>query len=253
LALVLLAAIAVRAAPIYSAGALAAFGFAAVILWMGSRTHLSGARPVPSTREIRAYSTASAIGTISILANARLDQMLMPATSSSRDLGLYAVAVTVAEVPLILGVLASRNALNIAGRGGSVLEVLRETRFYLAVAVVLSILAFGVAPLLVPFVFGAPFAASNAAVRILAVSIPFNVATEVVTSIFFGRGRPKLGSLVPFIGTVVTGLSFAALWGHITPSTAAWIALASQGSAAVFGSAALWMNRRPIPTGIDRA
>lgn len=244
-ALLFLALIAVKTASIYSAGALAAFGFAAIILWAKPRPDDSGdTKRVPTTRGVRSYSTASAIGTISILANARLDQMLMPATSTRSDLGLYAVAVTVAEVPLILGVLASRNALNIAGRGAGVRQIFRETRFYLAVALLLSVLAFVVAPLLVPIVFGSAFSASNPAARILAVSIPFNVLTEVATSIFFGRGRPRLGSLIPLVGTTVTVVSFIAMWHEITPSTAAWIALASQGSAALFGCAALSVSRR---------
>src|SRR5690606_13565070 len=106
------------------------------------------------------YSLLASIGTISTIASSRLDQLLMPAAASARELGYYAVAVTVAEIPLVLATLAARNSLQKSAKGASNIAIMRECLFFFAVCVLAVLAILVTAPIVTPIVFGSDFGPS---------------------------------------------------------------------------------------------
>jgi O-antigen/teichoic acid export membrane protein len=249
-ALVVVALLGIRLAEAYVAAALGAFVVAALVVYWPDRArdgiHAVRGAARPPTRAFTVFSASSAVGTVAAVANNRLDQVLMPAQISSAQIGYYAIAVTVAEVPLVLIALASRNALQAASAGFPVRAIWREIRIFVVTGVVALVVLAAAADLYVPVFFGADFASSIAPVRVLSIGTLFAMAGMVASAVITGYGRPFAASLLALSGLVVTVVLFAVFWGEVGSLAAAWIATASQAVAIVVGAVVvivLWARR----------
>lgn len=224
-----LAFLGVSTAEDYVVASLSAFIFAGVLLWWPSRQspvaqpHKKIPYPVLAN-----YSLSAALGTIAVVANNRMDQILLPLMTQSREVGFYAVAVTVAEVPIILGTLASRDALYAASRGYSPQQVFRSSALYLGGAAALGVLLAIFAPLFMAPVFGDAFSEAVSSVQILCLGTIFACFALTLTAVIAGIGRPALSSVVPLVGLVVTGLLFWMFSQSMTSTIAAVVAAISQ-------------------------
>ncbi|WP_375295849.1 lipopolysaccharide biosynthesis protein [Gordonia westfalica] len=185
----------------------------------------STAGEVPSSRKIFRYGAVAAVGTIMTIAGSRLDQLLMPATTSPRELGFYAVAVTVAEVPLVLGTLAARNALTLASQGESTRAVLTCVRVYLGACFLLTGALIASVPIVIPLLFGSNFQPSVVLAGILLTGTLCTSLSLVLAAILQGRGRPGLGSLIPLVNVAVVLVGFILYWGNVTGYRASTISL----------------------------
>ncbi|WP_245993432.1 lipopolysaccharide biosynthesis protein [Xylanimonas allomyrinae] len=251
-AIAVLALIGVSAASLFAAGALAAFVVAAALLWspvpnVPARAPARGAGPTSESDGLRPfllYSLATSAGTICIAANSRLDQMLMPGQVSSREIGLYAVAVTVAEVPLILATLAGRDALQMSGAGASARDIARHSALHLGLMAGLALLLGTCGAWYVPIVFGRGFEAAVPVVTVLSIASVLNGVAVVIGAVINGRGRPTLGSAIPIAGLLVTLVGFASMWGHVDAWVSGLIGLASQGVSAAVALVVLATPRR---------
>ncbi|HEY6796560.1 MAG TPA: oligosaccharide flippase family protein [Kineosporiaceae bacterium] len=240
----------VTAATGYVAAYLASFGLGAALLWCGGPGRC-GPAPVadagrePTRREVRRYSWLAAIGTISLSAGNRLDQLLLPAATSSRQLGFYAVAVTVAEVPLIAATVAARNLMHAASTGRRGGDLVRSASVVLAAGAGGCLGTAVLAPSAVPFVFGPAFAPSVRSVQILLLGSGLTIGVLSCTAVVSGRGRPGLGSLINVAGLAVTVVGFAVLWGRMDSELASAVSAASQAAALAVGLVLL----RRVPAG----
>lgn len=230
IAVVLLALLGFSSAEEYVVGSLAAFVLAGAILWWPRGR---GALRDPSPKKIpysvlTKYSLSAALGTIAVVANNRMDQVLLPLMSDSAEVGFYAVAVTVAEVPIILGTLAARDALYEASRGGTPMQVVRGSGVYLGGATLLGVLLALFAPVYMGPVFGASFEGAVGAVQVLCLGTIAACIALTLTSIIIGAGRPALSSAIPLCGLVVTAILFWVYSSVMTSVVAAIIAALSQ-------------------------
>lgn len=228
LAVSVLALVAVRLAEWYAFASLLAFIFTALILFTSLPARTGVPTASTSTAAIRKYSLAASAGTIALIANNRIDQVIFPAAGSQRELGFYAVAVTVAEVPIVLGTLAARNALTEASRGASLATTFKSVRLYVGLGVLLSATLAILSPYVVPVVFGDSFASSSASVTILCTGTIFSLGALVLGSFLTGTGQPAKASLLPVAALIVTAIGFITFFGSITSILAAYIALISQ-------------------------
>lgn len=115
--------------------------------------------------------------TVAGSANNRLDQVLMAGLVASRELGLYAVAVTLASVTYSLAV-AVGGALFPRVAGGDSLLAARSCRITVVVVFACGAALAAASPLLIPFVFGSDFqAATTMAVVLLAAGVPLALGT----------------------------------------------------------------------------
>lgn len=122
-------------------------------------------------------------------ANLRLDQVLMAPLVASRELGLYAVAVTISSVTLGLtqAVCATVFPRVAEGDPGLAARACRVTALIVALA---GVMLAATTPVLVPFVFGEEFRAAVPMTQILLVaSVPLAV-TFVLASALVAANEP---------------------------------------------------------------
>lgn len=215
----------------FAAGALGAFLLAALLLWLPPAR--SGLAPPPRVRarEFTQYSLAASVGTITVVSNNRLDQILLPLQTTNVELGLYAIAVTVAEVPMIFATLAARNAIREAGRGESLKSILKDVGLYLTAGTAAALVLGLGAPWYVELVFGISFGSSVASVQILTLGTVCAIGSVTISSILSGRGRPGVASIIPMVGLIVTITFFTIFWGQLGATEASAVAATSQAAA----------------------
>jgi O-antigen/teichoic acid export membrane protein len=149
-------------------------------------------------------------GGVSNLVNGRLDQLLMVRLVSERELGLYAVAVTLAGFTSIVTAALAGATLPRVARGEADL-VRRTLRVTLWLMALFGLLVATATPILLPIMFGAEFAAARDMVWILlGASVPL-AGMSVLGPALLNSGHPGAQSAAAAIGMVITisGLPFA--------------------------------------------
>jgi O-antigen/teichoic acid export membrane protein len=193
----------------------------------------------PSAGRFFGFSALAALGTVSAAASARLDQAIMPSVTSSYQLGLYAVAVTVAEIPLLVGTVLSRNLVPEVSAGAGPRQAIRRVASGFAVAAA-GAAAIGIlAGPVVPWLFGTGFSASLPALYVLLGSSCLTVLAVSCSAVLTGRNRPLAASVPQLVSIVVVIVLFALFGSGITSLQAACINLAAQLGAASAAAAAL--------------
>lgn len=123
-------------------------------------------------RTATVFGTKSWLSTVAGTANNRLDQVLMAGLVTSRELGFYAVAVTVGSLTSsLIGAVCNALIPRVAIGDGDLAA--RSCRVTAGTVAVVGVLLAAVTPTMVPFVFGAEFADAVPMVLILLVaSVP---------------------------------------------------------------------------------
>jgi O-antigen/teichoic acid export membrane protein len=162
-------------------------------------------------------------GVIASLSVARLDQIIGLPLIGSQQLGFYAIAVTVGELPLILGTAARPLLMGSKYSDEGLLYQIRLFRITsVATAVVAAVLMI-TAPVLIPFVFGKDFQAAVAPTLVLlAGSVVLGVVYQYAGMLQW-RGMAALQSRAIVLGTL---LGLGLLW-VFSPLGALGAALAS--------------------------
>lgn len=132
------------------------------------------------------------VGALAGLVIMRADQVLLGPLAGPEQLGLYVVAVTVGEVPLLLtasfrDVLFARAAGDFDSR---VIERAARLAFVTTTTVCVSIAIF--APVAVPLLFGNEFSEAVEIIFVLLVSVAFGAPGSVAGAALFAIGRPDL-------------------------------------------------------------
>lgn len=210
---------------------------------------------IPITRERRARDLSSApsrlapyvvrygartwFGTLSTLLILRLDQALLVPFAGARQLGFYAVAVSIAEVPAT-ALLAVRDVVfaTSADRSDPAL-VARAARLVVLVAVPVSVVGILVAPFFLPAIFGRDFGPSVAMTQILFLAAIPGGVTGVLGAGLLSAGRPGLGSLSQAVAAVVTVVALVLLVPPLGAIGAAYASLLAYAVAAALVTLAL--------------
>lgn len=203
----------------------------------------------PRPLEFYRFSIYAAMGTVSASASARLDQAIMPGLTTSEQLGLYAVAVTVAEVPLLIGTVLARNLMSEASAGSRLTHMAKQIILGFIIAVLASISIGALSTWLIPVIFGEEFRGSITPIYLLLAATCFSVVTLGFSAIITGWGRPLMASLPQIISVALTITAFI-LWGNgISAVNAAWISLAGQLSTFIAVSLLLVISSRAQDAG----
>ncbi|MFY9263992.1 MAG: oligosaccharide flippase family protein [Solirubrobacterales bacterium] len=182
-----------------------------------------------------ARAQASNIGTQLSL---RLDLMIMPAFLAASQVGLYAVAVSIASMVLALAGSLVMISLPVASRDGGdndrrVAQVLHAT------FLVGSVLATGIvllAPYLLELIYSREFRDATTALRWLAPGAVLLALGNIVNSGLYGQDRPATAGLTQVPGVLLTvfglllflrggGIAAAALISTLTYATSFLIAI----------------------------
>jgi O-antigen/teichoic acid export membrane protein len=191
-------------------------------------------------RESFRFGLPSWLWQISLLTNGRLDQVLMVTLTTSSQLGLYAVAVSLAGVSNVFSSALGPALLPRVTKGETAV-VARASSTTLAVSIVMNIGLALACPVVLPLLFGASFRnAVPMAWILMAAAVP-NTGTQVLTASLLSAGRPRLvaaGELTA-VGITVGGLLF--LVGPLGGVGAALVSLAAY--AVTFGILAVGAMR----------
>lgn len=178
---------------------------------------LRSARAVPGTtapgltRTLAAYGLRGWGSVLGNLVNWRLDQLVLVALVSPKQLGLYVVSVHFAEIPST-AVNAVRNLLFAeSAHRDEVALVARAARIVSFLATVIAACGVVAAPLMVWILFGSDFSESVPMVQILLVgSIPF-CAEQILGAGLLATGRPGRRSMSQMIAAFVTVIGLLVL------------------------------------------
>lgn len=175
-----------------------------------------------SVRSLGGYGLRLWVGSLSGVLLARIDQTLMTPLSSAYELGLYVVAVSVSELPLILH-RAVRDVTFVA-------DAHRQEDERLAAAARIStaisaVVALGLGLTMgwwIPVLFGAEFAGSVPVAAILLVGVVLGTSGSIAGAGLSARGRPGLRSialLIACVANIAVLLVLVPQWGALG---AAW-------------------------------
>lgn len=169
-----------------------------------------GAAPAPADDALRSgrrlllgYSSRSAPGTMLAVLGNRLDQLLIAPLAGVAPLGLYAVAASLAEIPL-QGANAARDVVfaTSSSRDDPSL-VARAARLMVLVAAPVSLAGILLTPLVIPLLFGDDFAPAVPLAQILLLALVPQVVGAMFVSGLLGLGRPGLRSSVQVVVNVL--------------------------------------------------
>jgi O-antigen/teichoic acid export membrane protein len=187
----------------------------------------------PIMRKMVVYGAKVQVGSLSQIANLRLDQLLMAALLPPAQLGLYVVAVSVTN---LVGVLPFATRLVVTSRvaraNGSHehrdgLE--DKLRLYWTLNVISGVLLLVLAPPAIALLFGPAFIPAILAAEILIVGAVFVGGKEILTGPAYGLGTPTLVSQGEILSLGVTAVGLAVLlpaWGIVGASVTSLLSYA---------------------------
>lgn len=179
-------------------------GFAVLLIRHGARPARAegGAEP----REFASYGAKFYVGLIAQTLNYRLDAFLVNAMLGVREVGLYATAVSVSEllllVPTAVNVVMYPTTAALRGKQRDRVTLLSTGATLYAVVILGAAWAVLAGPL-IPWVFGARFAESVPAARWLVPGMAGISVVRVVCHAAAGAGRPEVLTY-----TTLAGLAF---------------------------------------------
>jgi O-antigen/teichoic acid export membrane protein len=163
-------------------------------------------RPVFRRATARAsvsFGLRSWVGGLALVANVRLDQLLMITLVDRRELGLYAVAVTLAGLSsFVIGALGPPLVTRVAQ--GETSLVPRALRVVLAAVGSINLAAAAVTPVVLPAIFGADFEdAVNPAIVLLIAGVPL-AGIMVLAASLAAAGAPGRSSIGEGTALIIT-------------------------------------------------
>jgi O-antigen/teichoic acid export membrane protein len=191
------------------------------------------------TRFVLRYGLVTWVGTVGGVLVMRLDQVLLTPLAGPKELGFYAVAVSVAEVPL-LALLAVRDVIFSAttDRDDPTI-VARAARATIMLSVPLCLIGILLAPLLLPPIFGAGFGPSVRMAQVLFLGTIPNGVAMVLSAGLLASGRPGLASRAQLAAAGVTVVALFALVPSLGAIGAAYASLIAYLVSALLVSLAL--------------
>ncbi len=160
--------------------------------------------------------------------NQRLDQLLMAAFLDRRTLGLYVVAVSwsSAATPLLsaIGPVLFPTLSATTDRERQSHSLWRVIRVTIVAAFCLTIAAFVLTPILLPFLFGAAYRGAVAPALVLVIASGINAVNLVLADGLRGLGRTRSLLQAEITGLAVTG---GLLWALLRPYGATGAAVTS--------------------------
>jgi O-antigen/teichoic acid export membrane protein len=222
--------------PLVATIAVAAMPVVGALVYIGRMRSLEPRSPeVPAVARVGgllSYGGRIWIGSLSGILLSRVDQVLMTPLAGTYELGLYVVAVSVSELPLIIHI-AVRDVTFVTDAADSVDDRLAASARISTFLCGMAAMFLGVTMIWwLPFLFGDGFRQSIPVAAVLLLAVVLNTPGSIAGSGLSARGRPGLRSLsltvacvvniglivllCPFIGAM--GAALATLIGSVIAS-----------------------------------
>lgn len=188
-------------------------------------------------RSLVEYSLACLPGVLAAISNARLDQIIGLPVIGATQLGYYAVAVSVAEIPMVIAV-AARTVLMGRPAGDDSRIATRPARLAILGSTVACGLLAASAPVTVPWFFGHAFGPAVGPTVVLCAATVLYACVSVTTAVLVAGGRAGWSSAALVTGSLAgIGLLFAL--APLGATGAALAALGGYGVSAAMASRAI--------------
>lgn len=176
----------------------------------------SSVQPAPARRVLLGYGARAWVGTLAGAVVMRLDQVLMVPLASAAQLGVYAVAVTISELPLVTTSAVREVLLTTDARHQDDEGLARAARSAAAISAAVATVLCGTASWWLPTVFGPAFDEAVVPTVILSAAVVVGVPGSVAGAALSARGLPHLRSLSLCVAAVIGTAVLVALvptWG----------------------------------------
>ena len=202
--------------------------------WVGWQTDQA------TLRGLFLYGAKVHVGELLNSARQKIDQALVALWLPHAELGLYVVALTVANGPQILaqtlGNLAFPKISNQTEAGGKLVVFGRYLRFTLAVTIACTAVLLPINPWLVPLLFGEPFAHAATVANIMLLGLPAASAKILFMNALKAWDRPLVIGNAEVFGLAAAAVSLMALLPGLGIVGAAWsLVIANVVAALVLG------------------
>ena len=194
-----------------------------------------------TVRDIYGYGRRVWFGSIGGILLLRLDQVVVAPLSDLTQLGLYVVAVNVAEILLIVVNAVHDVTFAADAASNDNTRAYSTSRLATAATVAIGLVMAATAPFLVPLLFGEAFRSSVSLVWILVGSIIVLVPGSVAGALLVARGHPQLRSVSLVLGAIVNAIVLIVAVPSTGAVGAAWATLAGN---SVFALANLYFAWR---------
>ena len=200
-------------------------------------------------RQMLTYSVKIWFGDVSQLVNSRIDQFLIGVFLSSRDLGIYTVAISVAGFTGIFANAVRTIILpSVAGRESfqeKINETLKFFKKYWMFSIFFHIIFAVSLPIIIPLIFGNAYSESIIICQILVIGSFFVNAKNVLSGGVLGMGFPEILSCVEAFGMILS-ISISILLIRIHGLIGISIAISLASSCQFLGLVIL-TNKKGIP------
>lgn len=170
-------------------------------------------RPAVDHRALLSYGGRVWLGTLSGVVLSRIDQVLMAPLAGTTELGLYVVAVSLSEMPLIVNS-AIREVMFVSDSAGTdSASLTRAGRISTLATVVSAIAVASIASWAVPTLFGAEFTSSLPVCFILLAGVVIGNPGSIAGVGLSARGSPGFKSMSLAVACVVNIGALLALVG----------------------------------------
>jgi O-antigen/teichoic acid export membrane protein len=179
------------------------------------------------------FGLRSWVGGLALIANSRLDQVLMITLVAPRVLGLYAVAATLAGASTVVtGAIAPPLMTRVAG--GASRMIPQVVRISLVATAAMNVALAMITPMLISILFGAEFRdAVPMALILLAAAVPL-AGASVLSSALQADGAPSIPSMGEAIALTITIAGLATLLVPFGGIGAAIVSFAAYSASFVF-------------------
>lgn len=182
-----------------------------------------------------AYAMLAGLGYVANILNSRLDQAALPLFLSSAELGIYSVAVTISEVPLIVATVASRNLMSETSRGLPRRTLLATATAGTILTVLIGAVLWALSPWLIPLLFGAAFSSAATVTQILLFGTVFTTVSSLSGVYLSGAGHPGRSCIAPLFGVTVLVVALILSATEMDANRAAIIVVICRISASIIG------------------
>ena len=175
------------------------------------------------------YGGSTWVGSLAGIVLSRIDQVLLAPMSGARELGLYAAAVALGEIPYVLSSAARDVTLAADAAAADDLRAQRASRIALLGTAVLAGGLALLAPVLVTIAFGRDFKDAAVMVQLLLLAAVLYASGSTAGALLMSRGRPGIRSLSIAAACLLNILVLPILVPELGGVGAAWASVISYG------------------------
>lgn len=186
---------------------------------------LGGSRSVLST--IVSFGSKVWLGSVASMLLSRAAQLLMTPLSSVEDLGLYSVATTISDLPLVVALAIQGALFGVNSKARDAEQITATSRLTLLVAVVGCVVMGATLPFWITPLFGREFAPALVPTLMLLASALLCIPGLMASTGLSAWGRPGLRSLGLTVTLVANVATFVLLVPRLGVYGACWTSLVS--------------------------